>query len=237
MDFYFVYRHIRVDNGETFYVGCGKRPKVIKNTKSYYSRAYQIGIRRSIEWNEIHKQTDFTVDILFETTDKKTAYAKEAEYIKLYGRKCTGEGTLVNIVPSQGGVLKNPEIRITQLDINGNFVKIWNRPKDIANELGYLQSNIIGVCRKRALKAYGFLWEYTDNRDFDNVFPFAGRVKNPEYNRKGIILNNCETGEKKIFRRQLDVAKYLSVKRHVVRKALSNGTLIHNFIITHRIKI
>jgi len=85
---YFIYRHIREDKNEPFYVGLGTV------RRGYYERAY-VKQKRGKFWSNIANKTNYTVQIIHETNCKKEAIQKEVEFISLYGRKCDG-GTLVN---------------------------------------------------------------------------------------------------------------------------------------------
>jgi len=89
----YVYRHIREDNNEPFYIGIGKELK----------RAYS-KTNRNKHWNSIINLTDYYVDVLFNDLSWDEAKEKEKEFIKLYKRKCDG-GPLCNITLGGEGVL------------------------------------------------------------------------------------------------------------------------------------
>lgn len=86
---WYVYRHIRLDKNEPFYIGIGCR----KN----FERAYDKGKRRSFFWNKVVSKTEYSVEILFEEVSKSFACQKEIELISLYGRKDLKNGSLVNL--------------------------------------------------------------------------------------------------------------------------------------------
>lgn len=88
----YVYRHIRHDKNEPFYIGIG--------SDRYYKRSRNKRTRNPI-WKEIAKKTDFDIEILMDGLTQDESYKKEIEFIKLYGRICLGTGTLANI--SDGG--------------------------------------------------------------------------------------------------------------------------------------
>ncbi len=85
----YVYRHIRLDKNEPFYIG------ICKNDDPYFKRAGS-NTRNNI-WKKIVAKTDFEVEILFSNVDLEFAKKKEIEFISLYGRICCGNGTLANI--------------------------------------------------------------------------------------------------------------------------------------------
>ena len=87
-----VYRHIRLDKNEPFYIGIGVDEKRAHNTYS-----------RSKWWKNIVDKTDYEVQILFDDLTWDEACEKEKEFITLYGRKDLGTGTLVNLTGGGDG--------------------------------------------------------------------------------------------------------------------------------------
>ena len=88
----YIYRHIRLDKNEPFYIGIG--------TDSKYQRAYSKQ-SRNIFWNRVVSKTDYEVEILLDNLTKDEAKIKEIEFIALYGKKIDKTGILTNI--SDGG--------------------------------------------------------------------------------------------------------------------------------------
>jgi hypothetical protein len=90
-----VYKHIRIDTNETFYIGIGK-------TKL---RAYN-KYNRSKYWKSIvNKIDDFLVQILHDDISWEEACEKEKEYIQYYGRANLGKGSLCNLTDGGEGIL------------------------------------------------------------------------------------------------------------------------------------
>jgi len=87
-----VYRHIRLDKNEPFYIGIGKDIK-----RAYHKRS------RNKTWKGIVNKTDYEIEILFDDLTLEQAREKEKEFIALYGRKDLGTGTLANL--TDGGEL------------------------------------------------------------------------------------------------------------------------------------
>ena len=100
----FVYRHIRLDKNEPFYIGISKdsyRPFNKKGRNKY--------------WLRITNKTEYKVDILFDDLSYDEAKNKEIEFIALYGRKDLKNGTLVNMTDGGEGclnVIKTEESKI-----------------------------------------------------------------------------------------------------------------------------
>ena len=119
-----VYRHIRKDKNEPFYIG-------ITNTdiKRPYTK-----YKRNNLWKNIVNKTDYEVDILFDDLTWEQAQEKEKEFIKLYGRIDLGTGTLVNmtdggegspgVIPWNKGLTKENNEIIKQSSI---YLKSLNR--------------------------------------------------------------------------------------------------------------
>lgn len=88
-----VYRHIRLDKNQPFYIGIG-------NEKS---RAYDKKSRTNW-WKNIAKK-GYEVEILFEDIDFEEAIKKEIEFVALYGRKNNKTGILVNLTDGGQGTI------------------------------------------------------------------------------------------------------------------------------------
>lgn len=90
----YVYRHIRLDNNEVFYIGIG-------SDKSY--RRAKSKFERNRFWHFIVSKTDYEVEIILDNIEWGEAIEKEVEFIKLYGRSNLGEGTLCNLTDGGDG--------------------------------------------------------------------------------------------------------------------------------------
>ena len=91
----YLYRHIRLDKNEPFYIGIG--------SDANYKRANsQFG--RNKYWHNIVAKTDYEVEILLDNITWDYALNKEIEFIELYGRRING-GILSNITKGGDGVL------------------------------------------------------------------------------------------------------------------------------------
>lgn len=88
-----VYRHIRKDKNQPFYIGIGSKYRA--NTKH----------ERNSIWNRIVNKTDYYVEILFEYQDREDAIKKEMELISLYGRINNGTGILSNMTDGGEGAV------------------------------------------------------------------------------------------------------------------------------------
>jgi len=75
----YVYRHIRLDKNEPFYIGIGS------DEKGKYKRAY-VSSKRNNYWNNIVSNTGYRVEIMMDDLTLEEAKQKEIEFIALYGR-------------------------------------------------------------------------------------------------------------------------------------------------------
>lgn len=94
---YFVYRHVRLDKNEPFYIGIGTVSK-----GGLYNRAFSK--KRNNLWGKITEKTNYRVEILFETNKAQEVFSKEIEFIKLYGRISDNTGVLANLTTGGEGV-------------------------------------------------------------------------------------------------------------------------------------
>jgi hypothetical protein len=95
----YLYRHIRLDKNEPFYIGIS-----IDNDNYKYIRAYSKN--RNNWWKNIVAKTEYEVEIILDDLTWEEAKLKETEFIVLYGRKDLGTGTLVNMTYGGEGKLK-----------------------------------------------------------------------------------------------------------------------------------
>jgi hypothetical protein len=94
----YIYRHIRLDKNEPFYVGIGS------DDNFKYKRACEKE-NRNKHWYNIVKKTQYEVEIILDNLTWDEACEKEVEFIKLYGREDLNEGILCNMTNGGEGVL------------------------------------------------------------------------------------------------------------------------------------
>lgn len=88
----YVYRHIRLDKNEVFYIGIGVGHRA--NQKS----------RRNPHWVRIVKKAGYRIEIMIDDLTWEQACGKEVEFISLYGRRDKKMGTLVNMTDGGEGM-------------------------------------------------------------------------------------------------------------------------------------
>ncbi len=91
----YVYRHIRLDKNEVFYIGIG--------SDDYFYRA-KSKKNRNKHWKNIVNNTDYKIEIILDNLTKEEACKKEIEFIKLYGRNNLQKGSLCNLTDGGDGI-------------------------------------------------------------------------------------------------------------------------------------
>ena len=59
--------------------------------------------------------------------------------------------------------------KVNQRDKNGNLIKTWNDRKEASKALGISISNISHACKKRQKTAGGYIWEYADDNNMQQL--------------------------------------------------------------------
>jgi hypothetical protein len=131
----YVYRHIRLDKNEPFYIGIG--------SDENYNRA-KTNTRRNKHWLNISK-FGFEVDILLDNLTWDEACNKEKEFIKLYGRKDIKTGILSNLTDGGEGtcghILNEESRKIISLKLKGKKLKIETCNKMSNSRMGNIPPN------------------------------------------------------------------------------------------------
>lgn len=91
---WYLYRHIRTDIDQPFYIGIG--------CTENFNRAKSIKSRNK-RWMAITKNIEYHVEIMIDNLTKQEAINKEIEFIKLYGRESNG-GLLCNQTDGGEGI-------------------------------------------------------------------------------------------------------------------------------------
>lgn len=124
----YIYRHIRLDKNEPFYIGIGDN-----SHDGTYPRAHSKKHRNN-HWANIIKNTDYRVDIIMDDMTWEEACKKEKELICLYGRHDKNLGCLSNQTDGGDGgtgiIVKEEtkeKIRNFQLGLNkkGKPGRVW----------------------------------------------------------------------------------------------------------------
>jgi hypothetical protein len=107
---YYLYRHIRLDKNEPFYVGIGTKHKDAGTHRQEYYRSY-IFNGRTKAWKNIAKK-GYKIEILYESDSKNIICEKEKEFIKIYRLKIDG-GILYNFTYGGEHTKLNSEMKLS----------------------------------------------------------------------------------------------------------------------------
>jgi hypothetical protein len=161
----YVYRHIRLDNNEVFYIGIGVRAK--------HRRSRTI-VRRNPHWKNIVAKSEWRAEILIDNISFEEAKLEEISLIKQYGRADLGLGTLVNmtdggdgthgvIVPKEmrlemskrnlGKVLSEEHKQKISKALKGKIISATTRQKQRMAKVGVKQNK--EAIEKRRIKLIG----------------------------------------------------------------------------------
>jgi hypothetical protein len=115
----YVYRHIRLDKNEPFYIGIGNND--YRRSRSKRSR--------NIMWNNIVSKTDYEVEIILDNLTWDEACEKEKEFISIYGRRDLKTGILCNMTSGGEGTigrkfLENNREELIKRNIGNSYGKL-----------------------------------------------------------------------------------------------------------------
>lgn len=198
---YYVYRHIRVDKNEPFYVGIGTKPKHFTTHSREYSRAYSK--QRGNFWKLVTNKSDYIIEIIFESNSYIEVKNKEIEFVKLYGRKALRTGTLVNLTTGGEGDVgifkRRRNFREVYIyDVDGKFLKQCKSFQEAKNLYG-LNEYTIGYHfrNKETVTNTGLrcLPTYMGTK-IEAIKPKSYRlntIKVNQYTQTGILINEFES--------------------------------------------
>lgn len=148
---FYMYRHIRLDKNEPFYIGIGSSEKTANTENRKYRRALATENRNDI-WKRITAKTEHKVQIMLESDSYEFIKEKEIEFIELYGQISNNTGTLANITQGGEGNLgvkftqeRKDKIRkgnlkhgipVYQYDQDGNLIKHWEHIGEATKSIG-----------------------------------------------------------------------------------------------------
>jgi hypothetical protein len=171
---YCVYRHIRKDTNQVFYVGLGlkERPKRISG--------------RNEIWNRIINKTEWFYEIIMNELTLEEAQQKEIEFIKLYGRINTKTGTLANMTDGGEGcvgtlISEKHKKRISECN-KGRKLTEEHKKKISQFQKGRIDSEETKLKKSESLKGLKKTEEHKLNQSLSQT----------KYNFKEIYLNNKE---------------------------------------------
>ncbi len=201
---YYLYRHIRLDTNEVFYIGLGTKLRNYSPSNEYI-RAYSKDYRNKF-WRSVVNKTKYRVEIIIELDDYELINKKEIEFISLYRRRDTEKGTLCNLNDGGGSnkrLIVSADTRSKQSLARKGIFKMSERHKDILRHL-YRGKRLCAEAISKAIKS--------------NSSPVS------QYTKEGIWLRDFNTIK--------EAKEYLKVSSHVgiVHAARGSAKSAHGYI-------
>lgn len=206
---HYVYLHTTLSGDIPFYIGIGtKQYKDHENPKLRYARAYSLNGRTNF-WKKIVAKHNYKVEILLESSDYNYIKEQEIYFIKKYGRRNLGQGTLVNLTDGGEGA---SNVIYTE-EILNNMRK--------GQKLSYL----IGTSVLHRLGFYDGLSE----RMKGNTFAKGNKLTNEQ--KENLTKNRIEKLSKRVIQEDLEgnfikewyttveVANHFNISRKAIWKA------------------
>lgn len=163
-----VYRHLRKDNLEPFYIGIGKDEK----------RAYSFGkYKRSKFWTRYFNKYGCIVEIVAKDLLWEDACEMEKLLIALYGRIDNGTGTLVNMTDGGDGRLGSIQSEETRLKISSSCI-------------GRIDSDEVKEKRKKSCLGKLNGRKHTPEHNAKIGLAGTGRIQSPETIAKRVQSNS-----------------------------------------------
>lgn len=168
---YYIYKHIRLDTNEIFYIGIGTSTKI----KNPYERSKQRYNRNKI-WRSIVKRTDYKVEIIESSNDYNYIKEKEKELISLYGQIIYETGTLCNITKGGEGRLGVPcssehkeKNRKFMIELNNKRGKVREGKLVINTETGIFYDSIKQAYESCPVGYFRYFYSKLQGKHFNNT--------------------------------------------------------------------
>jgi hypothetical protein len=216
---FYVYRHIRLDKNEPFYIGIGM-PKRFDN----YRRARKTSDRNAI-WKKIVSKTPYRIEIMLESDNINRIVDAEKFFIALYGKIVDGTGTLCNVQNGGHISIKEGEIlRKRRRDLDKSVYCVtdkifFNSIKDAAEHYNIDRSVISLACNGKIPKAVNRLFIFSkDINTFDKSLIGTEQINLRKYHTSGIAVKCLE--DEKVFPNMQFAADFYDIGRSDISRAL-----------------
>jgi hypothetical protein len=209
----YLYRHIRLDTNEVFYVGIG----------TYLKRCFD-KTRRNKFWKNIISKTKYRVDIVFQDIPREEAIIKEIEFIALYGRRDLGLGTLVNL--TNGGDSGGGEQNKGRVFTNEHIQKLkyackFKPPMSIETRKKLSNSKMGHIVTEETRKKLSLI----NKGKKTNPWSEEQKVKNKNFWKSKInklAQYDLEMNLIKIWDNRILASEELGIKKDYIRECLRN---------------
>ena len=201
----YLYRHIRLDNNEPFYIGIGSDKK--------YLRAYNKK-GRSFSWKDVAYKFPYEVEIMLDDLTWEEACQKEIEFIALYGRKDLKKGTLVNLTDGgegQFGRKDSIETKIKKSKPKSILSRLNLKLSHVGRDYSYLQG------KAGAKKGVNLSQKHKDNLKISTSSKYV-KIYCAELD---IIFNSLTEASKYLNKRPGHISNIIKSKTNKTRDGLT----------------
>lgn len=216
---YFVYGHVRKDDGTLFYIGRGTSPIYYKTTKQKYSRAYKKN-KKNKYWKKIVEEHGRNVVIIFQTNSLEESIKKERLLIEKFGTIGQDSGKLCNVKigDSYPDFLKVKhsesahKIPVYKYTLKGEFVKYYKSITEAWRESTcYSVTDIWKAVDGKMLRSNGgFIYRTEQMSPKEVVEKTFNAIK--QYNKSGELIG--------VFKDSKHAAKELNLCSSAIRNCI-----------------
>jgi hypothetical protein len=216
---YYVYRHIREDKNEPFYVGAS-----FPEEFDGYKRANTKHSREEA-WYKVANETKFRVEILVEDYDKETIIEAEKFFITLYGKIVDGTGSLVNVrtgghIPND--LLKTKKTRVENCKTNRKIVCIndgntFNSITEAAKFYILDRASVSKMCKGEFATVSGYIFKYGGSNESDEKLKYKAKFSR-NLHTSGKEVRCIEDGQ--VFENMTFAAKHYGIDRSDISRAV-----------------
>lgn len=199
---YFLYRHIRCDNNEVFYIGIGTKYYGKNTFNEMYRRAF-LKAQRNLYWKRIINNTEYIVEIICESDSYNYIIEKEKEFISLYGRRDLNKGTLCNF--TDGGEGQSGVIRKKMTEETKNKISIANKNKPKSED----HKKALSVAKLKSPNKYWKGKSFSEDHKEKLKKP---KIKKPDAKPK-IVSDETKAKLKEVYRKKFENYNYPRTNR------------------------
>ena len=95
-----------------------------------------------------------------EEHSKKKSLSQTGEKNHRYNKKASAETKKKMSESQRKGKDHEWSVKVVQMDLDGNFLKVWDSFSEIKKELGFHHSTISDCCRGKQKQSKGYKWKY-----------------------------------------------------------------------------
>lgn len=121
-----------------------------------------------------------------------------------------------------------PTHPIKQYNLNGNFVRDWNRIIDVEKELGIANQTITSCCKGRKDSAGGFIWRYQDSpvemlKNIKSVKSIKYGIPVLQYDLEGNFIKEWNSIKEASIKLKIDLATICNVCKNNGKAKTAGG--------------